>query len=235
MVPLLLLLMADRYTGNAAHEWGGAVWLCLLLWHVRINRGWWRAVFRGGAFRAHPARTLVTLALSAAVAGMTASAIPISNTLFAGMGGEGGLGARAVHVFCAHWCFLLAAAHLGLYWKRLSLRKRLFVRAEGLACVFRVVPPLLAAYGVWAFQAREWVFPLTMSASFSAWAADDGPMLMILDLLAIFHLWAWAAYRVSAFAARRRKGSVQNQARTCDDRIWRFPLPAVLCRHGERR
>lgn len=232
MVLLVLLLMADRHTGNAAHEWGGIVWLCLLLGHAWIHRGWCRAVFRGGGvLAAHPGRVLITSALSVAVVGVTASAVPISHTVFAGMGGDGGLGARSVHVFCAHWCFLLAAAHLGLCWKRLPVRKvPLFQERRLFRLVFRAAPLVVAAYGAWAFLVREWVLPLTMNASFSAWTADDSAILLLLDSLAIFHLWAWGAYRFSAFATR--KGSVQDQARTRDDRIWIFSPPAVPCRHG---
>lgn len=205
MIPLVLLLMADRYTGNAAHEWGGVLWLCLLLCHVWTHRGWYRAVCRGRVFLAHPVRALINIALVGVVCGVAASAVPISNTLLAGMGGDGGLGARSVHVCCAHWCFLLAAAHLGLYWKRLaaSMRKLPFAVGKTGRVLFRVASPLLAAYGAWAFLEREWVFPLTMSASFAAWRADDGPILLILDTLAIFYLWAWGAYCAAALTARR--------------------------------
>lgn len=207
MIPLVLLLMADRYTGNAAHEWGGVLWLCLLLCHVWTHRGWYRAVCRVRVFLAHPVRALINIALVGVVCGVAASAIPISNTL--GLGGDGGLGARSVHVCCAHWCFLLAAAHLGLYWKRLaaSLRKRPFAEGKPTGRVFHVASIVFAAYGAWAFLEREWVFPLTMNASFAAWRADDGPFLLILDTLAIFHLGAWGAYCIAARAARRGNAS----------------------------
>lgn len=237
MIPLFLLLMADRYTGNAVHEWLGLVWLFLLFFHVRLNRGWYNMVFRGGFLLAYPAKALVNIAIIFFVAGVAASAIPLSKTLF--MGGGGGLFARSVHIFFAHWCFLLAAVHLGLYWKRLLAPVRnlpfLQARRRYFRLFSRIAALLLAGYGAWAFQKRELFFPLTMSSSFSVWNVDDSPVLLFLDYIAIFHLWAWGTHTFSTFAARSGKGAVQNQARNCNDRIWKYSLPIVPCRHGEIR
>ncbi len=219
MILLFLLLMADRYTGNAVHEWLGLVWLFLLLFHVWMNRGWYKITFRRGFLFVHPARTLVNMVIALFVVGVAASAIPISKTVFPG--GYGGLFARSIHIFFAHWCFLLAAVHVGLYWKRLStpIRKRFFLQdGKRIFHLFsRMAVLLFAAYGAWAFQERELLFPLTMSTSFSVWNAADSPVRLLLDYTAIFHLWAWGTFMISTFAIRAGKGSVQNQARSCND------------------
>ena len=77
MALLFLLLMADRHTGNAAHELMGLLLAGLALLHARLNARWYGAL--GGGFRT-PHRavlSLANLALLAAFIGTLASAIPI--------------------------------------------------------------------------------------------------------------------------------------------------------------
>lgn len=44
---ILALLMACSLVGEAFHEAAGTLMLALFILHHRLNRGWWRGLFRG--------------------------------------------------------------------------------------------------------------------------------------------------------------------------------------------
>lgn len=206
MAVLFLLLMADRHTGNAAHEYLGLVLIGAFLLHTWLNRKWYDMLFAGHYDLPRSLRFLQNLLLLMAFVGTLASAVVISKTVFSFLGFKGELFSRTVHIFFAHWCFVLAAIHLGLYWKRLSatLRRHGFARhphTRARVCIHVV----LAAYGASAFVQRELTYPLTMRSAFMAWSENDGMVLFLLDYSAVFFLCAWAAYALS-----RLVGGVRN-------------------------
>lgn len=186
-----LLLMADRFTGNLVHEWLGLLLCVLIFLHVRINRRWWG--FIPERFRKDTVRTLVNLAVVLFFVGAVLSAVPVSETLFSFLGIRGSLVARGVHMFFAHWCFLLAAVHLGLYSGRVaaSLRQKLPVPAVVSAGKWKWAACLPAVYGLYAFDFREIVLPLTMTGSFTAWNSGDSMAWLLLDYLSVFYLVVW--------------------------------------------
>lgn len=218
MVLLFLLLMADRHTGNTAHEYLGLVLTGAFLLHTWLNGTWYKTLFAGRYDLSRSIRFLLNLLLLMAFAGTLASAVVISKTVFSFLGFKGELFSRTVHVFFAHWCFILAAIHLGLYWKRLSAA----LRRQGLA---RALPPhsgswicihaALAAYGVYAFVQRELAYPLTLRSAFMVWSENDGMGLFLLDYGAAFFLCAWACHALSR-TARGVGGSVPRPVENWD-------------------
>lgn len=200
MAILFLLLMADRYTGNSTHEYLGIVLAGAFLLHMWLNKTWYNTLLTGRYALSRTARLLLNLLLLMAFAGTLASAVVISKTVFSFLGFKGDLFSRTVHIFFAHWCFVLAAIHLGLYWKRLSaaLRRHGFVGPLHVLIRSRAfIHAALAAYGAYAFVHRELTYPLMMRSAFMAWGENGGIGLFLLDYGTIFFLCAWAAHTLS--------------------------------------
>lgn len=206
MLLLLLLLMADRHTGNMAHEWLGVLLLTAILLHAWLNRTWFSTLRKGKYTLSRSIRLILNGLLFTFMAGTLASAIIISQTVFAFAGFKGELSFRTMHVFCAHWSFLLSAMHLGLYGKRFcnalgSQAPHLY--SEKSRCLFFGLGAAVAAYGVHAFQQRELIYSLTMRSSFMPWS--ENAALFLLDYSTIFFLGVWIVSLLSFLASRWRK------------------------------
>lgn len=196
MAILFFLLMADRHTGNVAHECLGVALIGSLLLHTWFNRNWYTTLYKGRYNFSRSIRLMLNLLLLATLVGTLASAVVISKTIFSFMGFKGELFSRTVHIFFAHWCFVLAAVHLGLYWKRLSatIRRHAFLPYPHVpAGSWIFIRVSLAVYGAYAFLQRELSYPLTMRSAFMAWGDNDGLGLFLLDYCAVFFLCAWTA------------------------------------------
>ena len=213
MAASFIILMADRYTGNGMHEWLGVLLLLLVFMHVRIHAVWWTALPR--LMRGSPARTVVTLLATLFFAAAVISAVPVSETVFTFLNMHGSLEARGLHVFFAHWSFVLAAFHFGMYGAGV---------ASAAGRVLPVPVPLIrrlawaaALYGAYAFVARELVLPLFMQSSFTLWHEGDGPVLFFLDYLAVFHASAWISYGVATHCSGRRKERKRTTAKDTEN------------------
>ena len=195
MVFLFLLLMADRHVGNAVHEWLGLLLGVLAFCHAVWNRRWYGTLFKGRYNPIRGIRLLVNLLLPVAFIGTVASAVPISASVFAFLDFEGALSYRTLHVFCAHWAFLLAAVHFGLYASAvLFVMKRHAVLLHGNARVWTFLGTLFACYGLYALSQRELGAALTMRSSFMFWGEQDSLPRFLLDYGAIFFLFLWTAF-----------------------------------------
>ncbi len=210
MTILFLLLMADRYTGNAAHEWLGMFLVLLVALHTYENRRWYGLLVRRAGMGPRCPRFVVNTLLLAAFAGTIASAVPISKTVWASLGLRGELFARSTHLFFANWCFLLAAAHTGLYGKQIAnaLRRVFSISGvEGRSSAPRI-PPVLRAftgfaslaatvYGLSVFFRRELFYPLTLRSAFPVWMPGENPILFMIDYVCLFYGCALTSSRLA--------------------------------------
>lgn len=187
---LFILLMAAPHTGNSAHEWLGLCLAAVLLMHTHLNIVWYKTLFKGRYNAVRLVRLMLNAMLVLFMLGTLASAVPISRTLFSFAGFRGDLSFRTMHVFCAHWSFILAAVHLGMYGKRFRLPPGLLFslpRPLGSRLATSGLSLAFALYGVRAFFRNELFFPLTMQSSFMLWS--DSAALFILDYASIFFLF----------------------------------------------
>ena len=206
LILLVLLLMAAPHTGSVAHEWLGVLLTAVFLAHTWLNRAWYKSLSKGRYNSTRTLRLALNVLLLLAMAGTLTSAVLISRTVFAFAGLKGELFFRAVHVFCAHWCFILAAVHLGLYSKRFCFpRKQRFsftppvsyrLAAYGMGIV-------VAAYGIHAFLQRELIYPLTLRSSFMLWS--ENTVIFLLEYSSIFFLFVWLTIIFSLFPQTTKK------------------------------
>lgn len=216
MAVLFLLLMADSHTGNAVHEWLGVAAAGAFLLHTWLNRSWYRTLTKGRYGFSRSARLVLNMLLLLAIMGTLTSAVLISRTVFPLLGLGGELLSRTVHVCCAHWCFLLAAAHLGMYGKRLGATLERHVHFPHPHWWERVSPALciaLAAYGAYVFLSRELMYPLTMNSAFMPWNENEHVLSFLLDYGALFFLCAWTVYAFPS-VIRKKTGTAFDEKST---------------------
>ncbi len=209
MVILFLLLMADHHTGNAIHEWLGVTLAGAFLLHTWLNRIWYKTLTKGRYNFSRAVQLVLNMLLILAVIGTLTSSVLISRTVFPFLGLRGELFSRSIHVCCAHWCFLLAAAHLGMYGKRLSVTLERYIGFSLPRWWGRISPVLyvaFAAYGAYVFLSRELIYPLTMTSAFMLWNESEDMVFFLLDYGALFFLCAWVT---CAFSHLLRKGKEQ--------------------------
>lgn len=83
MTVLLLLLMAFELVGRAAHEWIGVGMFFLFVLHHLLNRGWTKRLFQGKYTPYRMLQTAVAALVFLAMLGSFASAVFISQEVFA--------------------------------------------------------------------------------------------------------------------------------------------------------
>ena len=192
LVLLFLLLMAAPHTGSVAHEWLGILLFVVFLIHTWMNRVWYKNLNKGKYNSTRTIRVMLNSLLLLSMIGTLASAILISRTVFTFAGFSGGLSFRTIHVFCAHWCFILAAIHLGLYSKRFSsslMRVFSYTQPQSYRLIIYGIGFIFAAHGIDAFLRRELIYPMTMRSSFMLWS--ENAALFILDYSSIFFLFIY--------------------------------------------
>lgn len=199
MLLLFLLLMAAHHTGSVAHEWLGLFLAAAFLLHTRLNRAWYKTLGKGRYNASRSIRFFLNALLLLSMIGTFASAVFISRTVFAFAGFKGELFFRTLHVLCAHWCFILAAIHFGMYGKQFGISLGHLISFPRSGRYYRAsfcMSVAFSVYGIHAFLYRELMYPLTMNSSFMLWSENTA--LFFLDYSAIFFLCAWLAARVSS-------------------------------------
>lgn len=103
MTVLLLLLMAFELVGRAVHEWIGVGMFFLFVLHHLLNRGWTKRLFQGKYTPYRVAQTGVAALVFLAMLGSFASAVFISQEVFAFLPIRQGMAlGRTVHLLCAY-------------------------------------------------------------------------------------------------------------------------------------
>lgn len=206
LILLFLLLMAAPHTGSVAHEWLGVLLAVVFLLHTWLNRAWYKSLSKGRYNATRTIRLVLNALLLLSMVGTLISAALISRTVFAFIEFKGELFFRTVHVFCAHWCFILAAVHLGLYAKKFcSSLERIFscTRPRGYRLASSGLGIVFAAYGIHAFLQRELIYPLTLRSAFMLWSENTA--LFLLDYSAIFFLFIWITNILSLLTQATKK------------------------------
>ena len=134
MTAALLLLMGYQFWSDTAHEWAGAGMFVLFIAHHILNRGWYKALFKGKYTPARCFQLAVSLLLLLAMLGLMVSGILLSRHVFDFLNISGGTAfGRLLHIVCVHWGFVLMAMHLGLHWNMVMgrIRKAAHVKEIG--------------------------------------------------------------------------------------------------------
>ena len=210
MLLLFLLLMADRYTGNPVHEIIGTLLFLLFAVHTTVNGKWYATIMRGSYPSARTLRLVANGLLLAVFMGTVGSGILISKTVFPFAGFVDSFSMRTLHMCLAHWTFLLAGIHLGLYWHRIGngIRTHFPLCAKKLKSGFQptALASLTAIYGIHAFSIRDMSYVLTMQSAYSVWIDGDTLFRLLLDYGSMLCLFAVPAYIAVRTVNNRKEG-----------------------------
>ena len=204
----LLFLMGYQFWGDTAHEWAGAGMFVLFLAHHILNRGWYRALFRGKYTPVRVLELLLNVLLTAAMLGLMISGIILSRHVFAFLPIDGGTSfARLLHMVSAYWGFVLMALHLGLHWSMVLGRFRKAARLKGSSrtrtLVLRLAGAAAAVYGLSVFVRRDLLNYMLLRTQFVFLDYSEPLLLFYLDYLAMMGFFIFAAHFLSILLKKR--------------------------------
>ena len=204
MTVLLLLLMALQVTGETAHEWLEMGMFVLFLIHQWLNRGWYRALFRGRYGLVRSLWTAVNALLLAAFLVTVASGMMMSRHALAFLDIRSGTyWARLAHLSGSWWSFILMSLHLGLHWGMIAGRLPGGWKGVGL----NVLAALAASCGLHLFLIRDISSYLFLTTQFAFLDYDKAAALVLAENLAMMSFWVLLAYQgykaLSGIVSRR--------------------------------
>lgn len=187
MMVLLPLLMAYQIMSQGLHAILGTGFLLLLILHTILNRHWYASITRG---RYTPSRILsllinfllpllFLLTIGSGLV-MIHSSYPILHDWISP--------AMDLHLLLSHWSFLLAAIHLGLHGRMITIRIK--QRAPG---IFRPLTYLaygLSLFGIWFFYDLRIADYLFRQSLFAFFDTSTPAPVVLLKCASIFILFA---------------------------------------------
>lgn len=204
-VALFGLCLAYHWLGNAAHEVLGTALLAFVLLHIVLNRRWWRMLPRTG--RRDAVKTVVNLAMLAAMGLLLVSSVTVSRLTFAWLGMEGGLSARDWHILAAWWTLVALGLHLGVNIERLA---QFLPRVRGSARrIFQALIVLLACLGISSASELGLVDKLQGVFGFEMWDFRTNAPMFFVHLAALSALLGLTAYLAMRFNRRWASGRVR--------------------------
>ena len=116
MTVILPMLMAYSLIGETFHEIAGTRMLILFIVHNRLNRGFWKNIFKGKYNPQRIFRTVVNVTLLVMMILQPLSGIAVSKHLYTFILALGiSATARQIHLVLAYWCFCLMSLHAGTH------------------------------------------------------------------------------------------------------------------------
>lgn len=207
MTVLLLLLMGYSKIGDLAHEWLGVAMTALFVIHHILNRKWIKNVCKGKYTPYRVFQTITASLILLTMLGSAVSGVILSRYIFASLNLGGAYLARTVHMLCGYWNFVLLSLHLGIHWTMIigMVSKKVPKNKPYLKWIARGFAVLIAAYGVYAFIARQMAEYLFGITSFIFFDTDEPIALFLLDYIAMMGLFILVGYYLSLLMKRFNK------------------------------
>lgn len=205
---LSVLLMGGplAFEDPAVHEWAGACLIALWILHNILNRGFYKALFRGKYSPMRILRLCVNVLTLCTAVLLAASGVMLSGHIFDFLDFGRVLGfARPAHLIASHWYFVLIAVHFalhaGIVAGLFSARPRL-KKISGALCL------IVSLYGIYAFAANGLYQYLFYTQPFFFFDVDRGLARFFLDYVSIFVLIATAFFRIFRLLSRKQNRKI---------------------------
>lgn len=216
MAVFLLLALAYWWLENLPHEIFGTAMFALLVWHIVVNRHWFKNLFRGRYDTRRLVVLVLHLLLMTNMAVLLVTSIVISKSVFSLLPIPDSIYLREIHWLSAYWTMIIVGVHLGLHWARvmamLNLSLGLSQESVIRRLMLRVAAVLVAGFGAWSFQVLGvwtklsfnysldfWDFNASVTPFFGRWAG-------VVSLPAMITHYAMVWWR-----SRRRTGPAGSQ------------------------
>lgn len=201
MIILLPLLMIQALVGEEFHEWIGIFMFLLFITHHLINFNWHKNLLKG---KYNTVRSIGTFVNAGNLICMILSAISgvlLSQYVFIFLDVSQGLSfARASHMICTHWMFVLISFHLGMHIKVMkNYMKQSSKRSLGIISgrVLQILSIFVTIYGVWVFiETNLWQY-LFYQVQFMFYDFNRLAFSVYLDYISMMVLFALIGYLVS--------------------------------------
>lgn len=194
MTILLPLLMAYSLIGETFHEIAGMVLFLLFILHNWLNRGFWKALFKGRYNFQRAVRTLINTALFIILIVQTLSGIVISNHFHVLLPVSGMVSiSRQAHLALAYWGFILMSLHGGMH---IDMMFR--GRNKDAEKPRRLIPfaemAVAGVYGAWVFLKRDFPSYMFLHNEFVFFNYEEPLFFFFFDYLMIMILFGMAGY-----------------------------------------
>ena len=213
MTVLLPMLMAYSLIGEKFHEIAGTAMFVLFIGHHVLNRGWYKALFKGKYSGRRIFQTVLNVLLLVFMILQPVSGILMSKHLFTFIDVPGiSATAREVHLFLAYWGFVLLSVHAGTH-----LMAPLGKLNRSRHKIWAVVICLLSAvsiYGACAFVKRQFADYMFMKSAFVFFDYSEPRVYFFLDYIAIMILFAFAGYLITVGLTKmesQKSRAIKNQ------------------------
>ena len=199
LIVVLLLLMGYSLIGEEIHEWLGIGMLLLLIFHHAINVPWYRNLKRGRYTPYRWVQTVLTVLLLFTVLGSVLSGLVLSqyvldSTLLHRLDAL----ARAIHLPCAYWGFLLMSLHLGLHWSGVMGKARRIAGLSSLSkertVILRLMGAVVACCGLVAFFRSGFPDYLLLRTHFLFFMPGQSAAGFLAEHLAVLGLFTWIGH-----------------------------------------
>ena len=211
LIAVLLLLMGYSLIGEVIHEWLGIGMLLLLIFHHAVNVPWCRNLKQGRYTPYRCVQTVLNILLLFAVLGSILSGLVLSqyvldSTLLHRLDAL----ARAIHLPCAYWGFLLMSLHLGLHWGAImGMARRITGLRTPSKCrtvILRFLAAAVSCYGLYAFFHNGLSDYLLLRTHFVFFPPDQTAAWFLVDYGTIMGLFLTIAHYGGAVLRRRSAG-----------------------------
>lgn len=212
MLALLLVSLAYWWLDNFPHEVFGTALFALLLWHIYLNRTWFKNLGRGAYDARRTTRLILHAGLIVNMVVALVTSVVISKSVFTWLPIRDSIYFREIHWFSAYWVMIVTGIHVGLHWERLraSLMNLLgfgqankVVRGILLTMGAALLVQGLASFqilGVWTkltfnYSLDFWDFTASVAPFFGHWLAVFTVPAIITH--ALMTIWRWTGRRRS--------------------------------------
>ena len=193
MTAALMLLMSMQITDTTWHEYIGVFMFIIVIFHVYLNRIWYKALFKGRYSLLRTFTVIINFALLIAFFMSVFSGLIMPES-FPALNIESLTSfAREAHLSSSYLCFVLMAVHAGLYWGAVAVKIK-----SSWPVILAVI---ISGWGLYAFLNADIFSYITLRNQFAFIDYEKNFALVLLDNISMFVFWTLAGYQTTRILA----------------------------------